>query len=118
MPATPEEMEGDLYAVEDIFTKCRRIFRERNAKYKSAFKQGGVVDNAFQLRHKAIRMLQKCQDYQKYIDNPEAYVRGYGSAPEKPVLDDAYDLINYAAFLIICIIEDRWESMDDGEEQS
>lgn len=108
MPDAPDEMHRDIGRLAKIFDHCMDLFRERNAKYKGAFKVGGVVDNAFQLRHKAIRMLQKCEDYQMYLAHPEAYVRGYGIAPEKPRLDDAYDLINYTCFLIICILEDLW----------
>lgn len=119
MPTTPDDLKRDEQTVEQILLYSFRLFRRRNLKYKSAFKIGGVVDNAFQLRHKAIRMLQKCQDWEQYLRNPEAYVRGYGDAPEEPNLDDAYDLINYACFLIICIMERRWRPQvmrgEDGE---
>lgn len=113
MPSTPEEVTRDAVAIRGIFKRATEIFLSRNSKYKSAFRVGGVVDNAFQLRHKAIRMLQKAQDYEHYLTDPESYVRGYGRKAEIPSIDDAYDLINYAAFLIICINQDIWPKQLD-----
>lgn len=112
MPASPEELKRDESTVREALHTALAIFTQRNQKYKSAFKEGGVVDNAFQLRHKAIRMLQKSQDYERWLQDPEAYVRGYGCEAEEPDLDDAYDLINYSLFLIICITEDLWGMSD------
>ena len=117
MPSTPEEVTKDAGLINTIFEKAARIFLARNSKYKSAFRVGGVVDNAFQIRHKAIRMLQKAQDYEHFLADPESYVKGYGRAAEPPEIDDAYDLINYAAFLIICINQNIWpRQLDEAGE--
>ena len=115
---SPEELFMYETKVRSIFRKCTDIFVERNNRYKNLFLQDGVVGSARHIRHKALRLAQKAEDYARYLDNPEAYVKGYGDKPEEPTLDDAYDLINYCCFLIICINEGRWLTEDNNDQGS
>jgi hypothetical protein len=113
---SPEELLTYETKVRSIFRECAKIFAERNGRYKNLFLQDGVVGSARHIRHKALRLAQKAEDFARYIENPEAYVRGYGDKAEPPTLDDAYDLINYCCFLIICATEGRWLTDEDNNE--
>jgi hypothetical protein len=68
----------------DVFDEALRLFFERNAKYKDLWKQYEADDHALHIKSKAMRVVQSVTT---------------GGTPNE-ICEDAYDLINYAAFLI------------------
>lgn len=106
---TPEELDQMHRVVGYILDQAYDLFGVRNAKYKNAFVMEGAMGNSHMLRHKATRMMKKVMDYMQWLEDPMLYEDAYGRRPEKPNVDDALDLINYACFLVVCIENDIWE---------
>jgi len=93
-----------------IFDEAYELFEQRDAKYKGLWINGGAEDNAFHLRHKAMRVFRTLQDNLK--DLPEG-MRGEGTSVGEMLVEDAYDLINYAAFYIWCVQNGVYRCKED-----
>jgi hypothetical protein len=80
----------------EVLVEALNKFRERNAKYRDLWKEGGWSDSAHHVRHKAARV-SMCLRGSEHED-------GHFSSgdPEHLVLleEEAIDLINYATFFI------------------
>lgn len=84
----------DLTKIANIFTVCLNIFIERNMKRQDTWKMFGHKDSFTQARSKLARA------EKLFITNEQP--------PDlSEDLDDLYDLINYAAFMIINLQEGR-----------
>lgn len=92
-----------------IFYEAFELFKERNAKYKDLWLDGGAEDNAFHLRHKAMRVFRTFQDSIGELTDGEVL----WSEVEKQLTEDAMDLINYAAFYVICVQRARYRCKEE-----
>lgn len=81
-----------------VFVEAFNIYREREAKYGGAWKRYGALNNLVRLGTKAERLVQE-------------WWRNEGGPPyEQRSLDDAFDLINYAAFFVRQAMQGQWRS--------
>lgn len=88
-----ESTKTNVYQMR-VYMKAMYIFAERNERYKDLWKKSGWFGNIFHIHHKALRLFRN-------------FIREGGEG--EPSLDDAYDLINYAAFAIRCLeLKNKW----------
>jgi hypothetical protein len=102
-------------AVEDILHSAYDLFLKRDDKYKGLWRDGGAEDNGFHMRHKAMRTFRVFQDQLPKLKESDLV----DWATREKLMEDAYDLINYAAFYIYCVKNGLWECQDDeGKEET
>ncbi len=98
---TPDDLEKQRRDVGEILDEAFLIFGERDAKYKGLWSEAGAEDNAFQLRHKAMRVF-------KVFRDASWDEQGRPLELINKMTEDAFDLINYTAFYIWCMRNDRY----------
>lgn len=79
-----------------LFMECVAIYAERSRAYGQVWKQYGALSNLLSVARKTDRLMAVW-----WTEEEEAYKDG-AAVPRlhKDNLDDAFDLINYAAFFI------------------
>lgn len=77
-----------------IFVQALGVYAQRNAHYKDNFVRMGWRGQLIRVRERAERL------WDAFWDAPALLETGADSIKRDELLDDAYDLINFAAFLI------------------
>lgn len=103
-----EDLLAQRGEVDKIFTRAWHLYMTRDEKYKGLWSEAGAQDNAFQLRHKAMRVWRSFESLlQRYRSNPVLQGQRLTSAEKVVLVEDAFDMMNYVAFYIWCIENDK-----------
>jgi hypothetical protein len=82
----------------DVMVSAMEIFQERTQAHGDLWKEGPSLEQAFQVKHKAHRMLNAAL---------RRHCEGESEDNELLLIDSALDLINYAVFTIRQLEEER-----------
>lgn len=103
-----EQLQEQRLEVREILMRAENLYAERDAKYKGLWADAGASDNAFHLRHKALRVFRVFHD-QVGFEEPDVWCTA-------TLTEDAYDLINYCLFYIWCVENGRMQPQGSQDE--
>ena len=93
-----EGMFREEPTIQQVFQQAIRTHLEREEKYKGAWKSAGALDSLMHVRSKAKRLS---------VLETEMHVDHAGDERRKEFIDDAIDLMVYAAFFIANVYAGR-----------
>lgn len=103
-----EELIKQRGEVHDILRRAMALYSERDAKYQGLWAEGGAQDNAFHLRHKAMRVF-------RMMELCELDEEGRPLTHINKLTEDAFDLINYTVFYIWCVEHCQMRPAAEGQ---
>lgn len=106
-----KELHDQRLEVDRILTRAWDLYMERDSKYHGLWAEAGAQDNCFHMRHKAMRVWKV---FEAFAAEGMANGSVLESAKTTKLVEDAFDLMNYAAFFIWCVEHGKFYPDEDG----